>query len=74
MISYNISPNIVGVCETMLYKNINPDSILINKYTFHFNNSMSKAGGVEIYIKNSIIHTLRRDLNFTSANYESVWL
>ena len=35
---------------------------------------MSKAGRVGIYFKNSIIHTLRKDFNFTSANYESVWL
>ena len=74
MILYKITPNIIGVCETKLNENINLDSILLNNYTFHFKNSMSKAGGVGIYIKNSIIHTLRTDLNFTSANYESVWL
>ena len=74
MISYKITPNIIGVCETKLNENINLDPILLNNYTFHFKNSMSKAGGVGIYIKNSIIHTLRTDLNFTSANYESVWL
>ena len=74
MISYKITPNIIGVCETKLNENINLDPILLNNYTFHFKNSMSKAGGVGIYIKNSIIHTLRTDLNFNSANYESVWL
>ena len=74
MISYKITPNIIGVCETKLNENINLDPILLNNYTFHFKNSMSKAGGVGIYNKNSIIHTLRTDLNFTSANYESVWL
>ena len=34
---------------------------------------MSKAGGVGIYVKNSIIHTLRKDLNFTSKNSELFW-
>ena len=74
MISYKISPDIIGVCETKLNKNINIDSILLNKYTFYFKNSMSKAGGVGVYVKYSIIHTLRTDLNLTSSNYESVWL
>ena len=35
---------------------------------------MSKAGGAGIYVKNSIIDTLWKEFNFTSANYESIWL
>ena len=45
-----------------------------DKYTFHYSNSYSKAGGVGIYINNSTIHTLRSDFIFHCANYKSNWV
>ena len=74
ILSYKISPSIIGVCETKLNKNVDLDSIQLNKYTFHCTNSLSKAGGVGIYVNDSVTYTLRTDLIFTSENYESVWL
>ena len=45
-----------------------------DKYTFQYSNSYSKAGGVGIYINNSIIHTLRSGFIFHCANYKSNWV
>ena len=73
LLSYKISPAIIRVCETKLNKNVNLDSIQLNKYTCHCTNPLLKAGGVGIYISDSIIYTLRTDLIFTSENYENYY-
>ena len=61
------------VCETKLNNSNNLDLIMLNKYTFHYTNSFSKAG-VGIYTNNSITYTLRTDLIFYSASYKSNWV
>ena len=50
------------------------DLIMLNKYTFLFTNSFSKAGSVGIFINNSMIYTLRSDLVFHSASYVLFWV
>ena len=74
MTSYRMLPDIIGICETKLNNNNILDLIMLNKYSFHYTNSFSKAGGVGIYINNSMTYTLRSDLIFHSANYESIWV
>ena len=74
LISFKISPDIVGICETKLNKNTNISSVLLHTYKFNFLNSESNAGGVGLYIKSSLIYSLRTDLIFFSSNFESVWI
>ena len=57
MILYKISPDIIGVCKTKLNKNSNFEYVLMKNYTSQLTNSMSKAGGVGIYDKNSLVYT-----------------
>ena len=35
---------------------------------------MSNSEGVGVYVKDSIICSIRNDLNFTSVSYESMWI
>ena len=63
MISYKKSPDKIGVCETKPNKNSNLDSMLKKNYTFHFTNSMLKAG-VGIYVENFLAYTLKTNLCF----------
>ena len=74
MSSYKIIPDIIGISETKINKKTNTNFLSLTGYNFHFVNSMSNSGGVGVYVKDSIVYSIRQDLNFTSVSYESIWL
>ena len=74
MCSCNIFPDIIGICETKLNKNSNIDLISLKNYSLHFVNSKTNSGGVLVYIKSSILYSIRQELTFTCSKYESLWV
>ena len=74
MSSCNIFPDVIGVCDTKLDKNSSIDLISIKNYSLNFGNSETRSDDVLIYIKNSILYSIRQDLKFTCSKYESLWL
>ena len=66
--------HIIGLTETWL-KN-EPDSILcLPGYNIEFvNRQNQKGGGVMIYIKDSLLYSLRHDLAIQSNYYESLFI
>ena len=74
MSSYNIIPDIIGISETKINKKTNTNFLSITGYNFHSVDSMLNSGGVGVYIKDSIVYSIRQDLNFKSVSYESIWL
>ena len=74
MSSCNIFPDIIGISETKVNSNSNLDLISLGNYNLHFVNSETRSGGVLVYIKKSILYTIRQDLKFTCSKYESLWV
>ena len=74
MCSCNIFPDIIGICETKLNKNSNIDLISLKNYSLHFVNSKTNSGGVLLYIKSSILYSIKQELTFTCSKYESLWV
>ena len=64
MSSYNIILDIIGIIETKINKKTNTNFLSITGYNFHSVNSVLNSGGVGVYIKDSIMYSIRQDLNF----------
>ena len=62
------------VCQTKLNKRNIIDLILLKKYSLKFVNSKTRSGGLLIYIKNSILYSIRQDLKFNCSKYNTLWL
>ena len=67
-------PGIKTVCLTKLNKNSIIIFLTLNGYNFHFVSSMAYPDRVGMYVKNSIIYSIRQGLHIKYSNYESLWL
>ena len=74
MSSYKVIPDIIGISETKINKKTNTNFLSVTGYTFNCFNFMSNSGGIELYVKDSIVYSIRKDLNFTSVSYEYIQL
>ena len=66
-------PDVITISETKLNKN-NINHASIQNYKFVFSNSTTNAGGVAIYILNNLKYSRRHDLEFQSADSETVFI
>ena len=66
-------PSCIAVTETKINKRSNLDCIKLSNYEFIHTDSLTCAGGVGLYIKNSFNYEERKDLQLYNENYESVW-
>lgn len=68
-----IEPEIIFLTETRLNSKSNLGFVQLDKYSFVKKNSFSSAGGVGMYVKNSLDFNLREDISLHSVAVESVW-
>ena len=66
-------PNCIAITETKINKRSNLNSFQLDRYDFIHVDSLTCAGGVGLYINNSLQYDNRPDLNLRDNNYESVW-
>ena len=66
-------PDIIFVTETKLNKRSNINFTHLDNYTFINKDSFSNAGGVGLYLKNSLKFEIRKDLNLINNDVESLW-
>ena len=67
------TPEIIAILETKL-QNENIYNISILGYVFSNNNSLTRAGGVSLYISHELNFIRRRDLEITSDRIELCWV
>ena len=67
--------DVIGVSE-MWHGENNPilTNININGYKFFTTKSLTQNGGVGLYVKASIISSLRNDLNSSCESFETIWV
>ena len=66
-------PDAIAISETKL--NVNSSlNLYFTNYKFIRNDSITFAGGVGLYIKESIKFTLRKDLSLNLQHCEDLWL
>lgn len=67
--------SLIGITETKLKANIPPTTnIEIQGYYFVSEPSLSNAGGVAFYIKNSLDFSIRSNISSTTNDFETLWL
>ena len=69
----NRLPDAIATSETKLNAT-SSSNIGIRNYHFFHNDSLSMAGGVGIYLKNTLKHSLRNDLSLKTPNCEDLWI
>ena len=67
-------PDIITITETKLTKNQIVANIDIEGYNFIHSDSSSKAGGVGLYIKDSLTFTLKEELDLNINSIENIWI
>ena len=67
-------PDIIAITETKLAKNQIVVNIDIEGYNFIHSDSSSRAGGVGLYIKDSITFTLKEELDLNINSVENIWI
>ena len=67
-------PDLIAISETKLNENSSLNLINLPGYCFINQNSMSAFGGVGLYIKHNIPFVERRNINFFTNKYESIWV
>ena len=67
------TPEIIAILETKL-QNENIYNISIPGYVFLKNNSLTRAGGVGLYISHELNFIRRRDLEITSDGIQLCWV
>jgi len=68
----NLKPYVICICETRL-KNDLRENVSIFGYTFLHQNSLTNAGGVGIYISNTLQFE-EIDLNANLLGTENLWI
>ena len=66
-------PDVILITETKLKKNITSYNINLNGYNFIHRDSITNAGGVGIYIKNSIVFNTK-EFSFNLHGVEDLWI
>ena len=67
-------PHLIAISEIKLNAKSNINSIMLPHYTFCHSPSNSAAGGVGIYIKDSLQYRIRDDLKFLEEGNENIWI
>ena len=67
-------PDIIAITETKLTKNQIVVNINIEGYNFIHSDSSSRAGGVGLYIKDSLTFTLKEELDLNINSVENIWI
>ena len=67
-------PDIIAITETKLAKNQIVVNIDIDGYNFTHSDSSSRAGGVGLYIKDSLTFTLKEELDLNINLVENIWI
>ena len=67
-------PDIIAITETKLKKDELQTNIGINGYNFIHSDSDSQAGGVGLYIKNSIKYKIIDELDLNLNFAENIWI
>ena len=67
-------PDIIAITETILKKDELQTNIGINGYNFIHSDSDSQAGGVGLYIKNSITYKVIDELYLNLNFAENIWI
>lgn len=70
----NREPDIILITETKLNSRSNVNFANLNNYSFFHKNSLTKAGGVGIYIKKNIQSSIRNDIKLFNKEVESLWI
>ena len=66
---------VIGLSETKLQEGKNPIlNINLNGYSFISQPSKTCSGGVGMYIRENLSYFLRNDLNFSTSEFESIWI
>ena len=66
--------DIIAITETKLTLNQIPINIKLDVYVFLHSDSTSKAGGMGLYIKESIHCTIKQNININLPFVENMWL
>lgn len=68
-----IKPEVICISETKLNPQ-NSSNVNISEYNFIHGDSLTNAGGVGLYIKNTLKYNLRSDLNLSLSSCEDMWI
>ena len=74
LLLFPIMPHLIAISETKLNAKSNINSIMLPHYTFCHSSSYSAAGGVGIYINDSLQYRIRDDLKFLEEGNENTWI
>jgi len=67
-------PDIIAISETKIKTNQIVSAIDLFDYNFVHVDSLTAAGGVGFYVKESVSFTIRTDLKLNLANVEDMWI
>ena len=67
-------PGIIAITETKLNINSNTNNIQLDNYKLIHKDSMSRAGGVAMYISNHLNFTINTDIELYDKTTESLWI
>ncbi len=74
ILTFPFPPDIVAVSETKLNENSNLRAELLPGYNLFFQNSLSKAGGVAVFVRKSLACRERSDLAHTEQDHEVIFV
>ena len=61
MPSYKIIPDIIEISETKINAKTNTNFLSLRGYNFHSVNSILNSGGVGVYVRDTIVFSIRQD-------------
>ena len=67
-------PDVIAITETKLQNDTIYNNIDIAEYNFIHADSLTKAGGVNFYIKNSLSYTVKPEYDLNLNFVENIWI